>query len=287
MHDLAKLAMRGPWQAAIMASVSVMIPMMFWFGAAIVGLVTLRLGLSRGLSVFIWASIPALAWWSAMQDPGALVVLISVLSMAAVLRTTVSWQATLAVGGVISLLVGIVAPVLMPELIDTLMSLTEEFFKRLAEESQQEFDEQIQESFKMLLVASFASSFFGMAVMSLFLARHWQAGLYNPGGWREEFHQIRLSSRMVFGLILLIVIVPMMGINPALVFAVAAVPIMVCGFALVHGVIAKRKLGGQWLFGVYFSAILLFPTVLMLIALLALIDSLVDFRARIQSPEDR
>ncbi len=285
MHDLAKLAMRRPWQAAVLASVSVMIPMMFWFGAAIVGLVTLRKGLTQGLNVFIWASIPALAWWSGMQDPGALVVLISVLLMAAVLRTTVSWQAALAAGGVISLLTGIVAPYLMPELIETLMGLAEEFFKQLAEESQQEYDANLQEGFKLLLVASFASSFFGVAVLSLFLARSWQASLYNPGGWREEFHQIRLSPRMVIGLVLLIAVLPVLGVSPALLVAVAVVPIMVCGFALVHAVIAKRKLGGQWLFGIYFSAILLFPTVLMLIALLALLDSLVDFRARLQGPE--
>jgi hypothetical protein len=143
----------------------------------------------------------------------------------------------------------------------------------------------MQEGVKLLLVASFASSFYGAAILSLFLARSWQASLYNPGGWREEFHQIRLSSRMVMGLILLIMVLPMLGVGSALIIAVAVVPIMICGFALVHGVIAKRKLGGQWLFGVYFSAILLFPTVFMLIALLALVDSLVDFRARMQEPD--
>lgn len=283
MHELAKLAMRGPWQAAILASVSVMIPMMFWFGAAIVGLITLRKGLNQGLNVFIWASIPALGWWSAMQDPGALVVLISVLLMAAVLRSTVSWQVTLMVGGGISLATGILAPYIMPELIDTLMELTEAFFHQLAQESQQEYDATLEQGFRLLMVASFAASFYGMAIGSLFVARSWQASLFNPGGWKQEFHQLRLSGRSVLAIVVLVGIAPMLGVNPALVMMVSIVPVLVCGFALVHGVIAKRKLGGHWLVGVYISSILLFPTVLMLIAILALLDSVFDFRARVQA----
>jgi len=262
-----------------------MIQMMFWFGAAIVGLITLRRGLNQGLNVFIWASIPALGWWFSMQDPGALVVLTSVLLMAAVLRSTVSWHGTLAVGGAVSLVTGILAPYIMPELIDTLMELADQFFKRLAEESDQEYDATLQEGFRSMMVASFATSFYGMALASLFLARSWQASLFNPGGWRQEFHQLRLNVRAVLGIVLLTVVLPLLGVNPALVVMVAIVPVMVCGFALVHGVIAKRKLGTQWLFGVYFSAVLMFPTVLMLIALLALLDSLVDFRSRVQAPE--
>lgn len=56
MHELVKYVMRGPKQAILLASISVLLPMMFWFGAATIALITLRQGLSQGLVVFIWTT---------------------------------------------------------------------------------------------------------------------------------------------------------------------------------------------------------------------------------------
>jgi hypothetical protein len=283
MHELVKIAMRGPRQAAMLACISVLIPMMFWFGAAIIGLTTLRKGLSQGANVFVWTAIPAFGWWFTMQDPGALIVLFSVLLMAGILRYTVSWQSALVAGGVISLVTGILAPHIMPELVETLMEMSDHIFQKLAEESQQEYDAELREAFRSMMIASFAASFYGMAIGSLFLARSWQSQLFNPGGWKQEFHQMRLSPRFVMGLLLYVVVSPAIGIDPALVMMVAAMPVMVCGLALVHGLLAKKQMGGQWLFGFYLSAVMLFPTVLILLLVLAMLDSLVNFRGRTQA----
>lgn len=283
MHELAKLAMQGPRQAIMLAIVSTLIPMMFWFGAAIVGLTTLRKGFAQGLNIYVWAAIPALGWWLGLQDPGSFFVLTLTLIMSAVLRVTISWQSALAVGAGLSLVIGALAPVLMPELITLLMDLTDQMSQRLAEQSQQEFDEAFQEMFRSLLIAGFASSFYGMALGSLCLARSWQAKLFNPGGWREEFHAMKLSPKVGLVLVLCFAVAPALGLDPALVLMVVIVPLLFCGFALVHAVIAKRNLGGHWLLMVYLSAIVLFPTVLVLITLLAIIDSVVDMRKRIRT----
>jgi len=280
---LAGYIMRGRKQAAIFATVATLIPMMFWFGAAAIALVTLRHGLSQGLAVFVWAIIPAMGWWLGWQDPGALIVLLSTLVMASVLRYTVSWQSALVAGGVVSLVTGLLVPSLMPELINALMTLADEVFRELAREAQVEYDDQIQGSFRSLMIASFASSFYGMAVGSLFLARSWQSRLFNPGGWQQEFHLMKLSPGLVAALVLAQVVAPILGIDSVLVMMIAVIPAVVCGLALVHGLISKKKLGGQWLFGFYFSVVMLFPTFLMLLVFLALLDSLVDFRKRIQA----
>jgi len=283
MHELVKYVMRGPKQAIILASISVLIPMMFWFGAATIALITLRQGFRQGLVVFIWTVIPALGWWFGLQDPGALIVLFSALVMSSVLRYTVSWQSTLVAGGVISLLTGLLAPYIMPELIDMLMEMGEVMLQELAKSAPEEYDTNLDGAFRSLMIASFAASFYGMAIGSVFLARSWQSRLFNPGGWQEEFHQMRLSPRFVIGIALAVVLAPSLNIEPALILMVAAVPVMVCGLALVHGVIGKKKLGGQWIFGLYVSVFILFPTVLILLVMLALLDSLVNFRSRIQT----
>ena len=139
MHELVKYVMRGPKQAILLASISVMLPMMFWFGAATIALITLRQGLSQGLVVFIWTIIPALGWWFGLQDPGALIVLISTFAMASVLRYTVSWQSTLVAGGVISLITGLLAPYIMPEMIDMLMEMGEVMLQELAKTAPEEY----------------------------------------------------------------------------------------------------------------------------------------------------
>ena len=285
MHELVKYVMRGPKQAILLASISVMLPMMFWFGAATIALITLRQGLSQGLVVFVWTIIPALGWWFGLQDPGALIVLTSTFAMAGVLRYTVSWQSTLVTGGVISLITGLLAPYIMPEMIDLLMEMGEVMLQELAKNAPEEYDSTLDGAFRSLMIASFAASFYGMAVGSVFLARSWQARLFNPGGWQEEFHQMKLSPRFVLGVVLAVLFASSINIEPALVLMIATVPFIVCGLALVHGVVGKRKLGGQWIFGLYASVFILFPTVLILLVVLALLDSLVNFRSRIQAQQ--
>ncbi len=282
MHELAKLAMRGPRQAILLASVSMLIPMMFWFGAAVVALTTLRKGLSQGLNVYVWAAIPGLGWWFGMQDPGSFLVLTITLVMAIVLRLTVSWQNALAVGLGLSLLVGSLAHLLMPELIALLMDMTEQMSQKIAEQSQQEFDETFKEMFRALLVAGFASTFYALAVGSLCLARSWQSKLFNPGGWREEFHSLRLSAKFGLALVVGFSVFPLLGIDPALVLMVGLVPLIVCGLALVHGLIAQKQLGKQWLLIFYITAVFLFQVVLVIVAMMALIDSVIDFRKKAQ-----
>jgi hypothetical protein len=275
--------MKGPRQAAIIALLSTLVPMMFWLGAAIVGLVTLRQGFSKGLAVFIWAVVPALAWWLGLQDPTALIVLVLTLFMAEFLRSSVSLRNTLLLGFALSVLVGVLTPSLMPEVIDMLMELTDQMFRQLAEDAEIAFDDSLKESFRVLMVASFAASFYFMSIGSMFLARSWQAALYNPGGWREEFHQLRLSPVSLAGLFAVVFLAPSLGVEASLVAICATVPVVVCGLALVHGLIGKKNLGGQWVFGFYALNIVLFPTVLMLVALWAVVDSVIDFRSKIQS----
>lgn len=283
MRDLAAYVMRGPKQAAMVALLCTLIPMMFWLGAAVIGLVTLRQGASQGLAVLVWAILPALGWWLGLQDPGASIVLVSVFLMALVLRATVSWQFTLVTGVGWSVLVGILVPWLTPELIDTLVDMADQVFRNLADNADLEANDQLKTSFRSLMIASFAASFFGMALGALCLARSWQSQLYHPGGWRQEFHSLRLAPKTLLGLLVAIVLMPVAGVDGSLVLIIALVPLTLCGLALVHGVIGKKNLGGQWLFGFYFLVVMLFPTVLMVVAMLALLDSVIDFRSSMES----
>jgi hypothetical protein len=284
MHELAKISMRGPTQAILLASISMLVPMMFWFSAAVVALVTLRKGFNQGAVVFFWTVLPAMVWLLSVQDPGALIVLALSFLMANVLRVTSSWQVTLVSGSLVSLILGWISPYIMPDLIELLMSLSDEVFKELAKQSDQEYNGEMQEGFQSLMIAGFASSFYGIAIGSVCLARSWQARLFNQGRWQEEFYQIRIQPRLLFMVLSLIVITSILGLNVAVVIFTAIILLMFSGIALVHGLIAKKKMTIQWLIGFYVSIFVLFPTVLMLVAAAAVIDSFIDFRSRISEP---
>lgn len=286
MRELAQFAMKGPRYAAGIALVACMVPMMFWIGAATLALVTLRHGASQGLNVFTWAAAPSLAWWLGLHDPTAMVVLVSTFAMAMVLRASVSMRKTLLFGFGFSIVLGVLTPVLMPETIELLLSLTDEMLKQLAADAELEVTDELVTSFQALLVASFAASFFAMSIGSLFLARSWQAALFNPGGWREEFHQLRLGSFEMAVIIAAMLLGPSIGLDGYILVFSGLVPIVVCGLALVHGLVGKKNLGGHWMVGFYVLAVVLFPTLIAIVALLAMLDSAIDIRSRVQPSTD-
>lgn len=286
MRELAQFAMKGPRYAAGIALVACMVPMMFWIGAATLALVTLRHGASQGLNVFAWAATPSLVWWLGLHDPTAMVVLVSTFAMAMVLRASVSMRKTLLFGFGFSIVLGVLTPVLMPETIELLLSLTDEMLKQLAADAEVEVTDELVTSFQALLVASFAASFFAMSIGSLFLARSWQAALFNPGGWREEFHQLRLGSFEMAVIIAAMLLGPSIGLDGYILLFSGLVPIVMCGLALVHGLVGKKNLGGHWMVGFYVLAVVLFPTLIAIVALLAMLDSAIDIRSRVQPSTD-
>ena len=58
-------------------------------------------------------------------------------------------------------------------------------------------------------------------------------------------------------------------------------PLIISGVALVHGVVALKKIPGMWL--VTFYLLLMLPYMVQFLVLLAMIDSWYDFRSRLQS----
>jgi len=126
-----------------------------------------------------------------------------------------------------------------------------------------------------------------MATVSLFaalpcllLARWWQALLYNPGGFREEFHQLRLGPIVALACLVCGLFHYYQGQDSASWGTVFFLPLEVAGIGLVHWLVARRGLGSQWL--VIFYILLLFVAPLRgVIAVLAVLDSVLNLRGRV------
>ncbi|BDX03671.1 hypothetical protein MACH16_24190 [Marinomonas pontica] len=277
MGGLAKWVMNKRLNAIIGVMVFGLIPMMFWLAAAILGLVVLRKGVKEGIPVLAWGCLPALVLWVIQGDATALMVLVDVMLLSYLLRSTMSWSWVLLAGSFLAVVSTLLQPVLMADVLNLAVSLVQ---RVLSSEGVDVPDQSMIFNQAVMAISIFQVV---IAVISLFLARKWQAGLYNPGGLRAEFHQLRLP--IAFSLVLggMILIGESLG-GSFIVLSQAAIPALVLpGLALVHGVLAKKEIGvvgliafylvGFFVLNVYFANILV---------ALCVIDSFVDIRSRIQ-----
>lgn len=282
MRALAQFVMRGPLQAGGVAALTTAIPLLFWIGAAVVGLVILRLGLSQGLNVGLWALLPALGWGMFGQDPTALAVLLQVMLMATLLRTTLSWEKALLGGSFLAIVTGMLLPVLYPGLLDDLVKTGVSFYEQYNQEVARSLGDQLEPVIRQTMNASMAGTFLVIGVGMTMLARSWQAGLYNPGGFRKEFHALRLSAPVAVLCVVIMLAGPLLGLNSLLLGWAGGLPLFLAGLALVHGVVGLKQLSVQWLVLFYIALVFLGPSLMVLLLVLAFVDSWLDIRGRIK-----
>ncbi|MBC7184141.1 MAG: hypothetical protein H5U30_11305 [Marinobacter sp.] len=282
MRALAQYVMRGPLQAGGVAAVTTAIPLLFWIGAAVVGLVILRLGISQGLNIGLWALLPALGWSILGQDPTALAVLLQVMLMAALIRTTQSWEKALLGGSFLGIVTGLLLPLIYPGLLDDLVQAGVNFYQQYNAEIAKSLGDDLERVIRDTMNASMAGTYLATGVGMTMLARSWQAGLYNPGGFRKEFHSLRLSPPIAVLCAVTMVVGPFLGLNAMLLAWAAGTPLFLASLALVHGIVGKKGLSGQWLALFYIALVLLGPSLMILLVVLAFVDSWLDIRRRIK-----
>jgi hypothetical protein len=127
----------------------------------------------------------------------------------------------------------------------------------------------------------FGAVYMFLAVMLLILTRWMQAALYNPGGFRKEFHLLRIEQKVTLLLIVLMLIANFGVVLPQGWVLYFVMPLLFSGIALVHGVVGRRQLSSMWLLAFY--ALLMLPPALQIVVFAAIIDSWYNFRARIQT----
>lgn len=124
------------------------------------------------------------------------------------------------------------------------------------------------------------------AMTNLFIGRWLQAIVYNPGGFRSEFHAIHLG-RWMAGVALVLLVLGnftgdgLGGVSLDLLFLVGAV-YSLQGLSLVHGVVAATHAHIAWLAGLYLLMLFALPQVVLVLSAAGFADSLMDFRARLK-----
>jgi hypothetical protein len=274
MRGLAKFVMTGRKQAFLAVILLGLVPIAYFLNPVIVGLIMLRKGTQEAAYVLAWAILPV-AGWAVLGDPGPLIMLIGISGLAYLLRVTESWEFTLLAAIVIGVCVEIYLRV-QPTVLDVIFLQLDEY---LATNNVQGLE---LEQLRDVLTSFLGAMYMFLAIVLLMLSRWMQAALYNPGGFQKEFHGLRIEKNVALLLLGLMLLANFGVFVPESWVLYLILPLMFSGLALIHAVVARKKLSTMWLTALY--AFLMLPVVAQLLVLLALVDSWYNFRARIENP---
>lgn len=278
MRTLAEFIMRGRAQACLVALLGVLVPLI---GPAAVGLVTLRKGSFEGALVTLWASLPFVVSYFAGQSSPFIAVmsilaLANTLIVANVLRGTASWSLALVSDVCVAVGFVVVAGVVFQTDLSVMMSDLTELFVSVSE--QLEKDYVMPDTSGVLAWVAWMTAF--SALLGVVVARWWQALLFNPGGFQQEFQGIRLESKVGLGCLLLVILGFTLLSEFQFWLQLASIPLIVCGLSLLHYTAKVKKAGGYWLVLMYLG-LFLGPVMSGLLVALGAIDSVLNLRARL------
>ena len=274
MRGLAEFVMKGRKQAIMAVLLLGLIPIVNFLSPVVVGLVVLRKGLTEATQVLVWAIFP-IGGWAIAGDPVPLIMLLGITGLAGLLRATESWEFTLL--GAIA--IGICVEVylrLQPAVLDLIFLQMLPYFDANGIQGEQ------LDSLRNVMTSFMGAVYMFLSIVLLMLSRWMQAAVFSPGGFQKEFHGLRVEQKVA-----LILVGSMMLANFGILIPQAwmlylVLPLMFSGLALIHAVVAAKKLSSLWLAVLY--ALIVLPLIANLIVLLALLDSWYDFRTRLQKP---
>ena len=287
MRALAEFIMRGRAQACAVGLLGNLFP---FVSPATIGLVTLRKGSVEGLLVALWAVLPLIVLIY-ISDSSPLLTAVSVASLfmmvvaANVLTWSVSWSWTMlssvVAGGLIASGLGFV----LSDDVELLVAEIGEIIAKMDAEPSSEREVLVPGRQFMLGLIAWVLAL--SSIVSLLLSRWWQALLFNPGGFQEEFHSLRLSNQLAVAVLIAVVAGFYLPTEYRPWAQLAAIPLLLSGVALIHHVVKTLQLGSQWLMLMYFGLFVFSPTTGALLVGLAFSDSMLNLRSRLAAIKNR
>ena len=292
---LAGYAVRGPAQAAL-ASFSTLLlalfaPPLVVVSNAVVALVWLRLGPLKGLlsvAIALLAGTIIAAFSGSPVLPAAMMMSfwLPVVLMAYVLRRTVSLNLAVLAGAGLALF-GVVMTYVI---VESPSAAWQDVVQQVRQQTEQAVGGTDREKVTQWLnsAGSWMTGFsaatqFVIAVLSLLLARVWQARMFNPGGLQKEFHGLRFG--IAAGVVGIVTVAASVILRSELLINLAIVVTVVFAFqglAVLHALAAQLKVHPLVMVGIYCFLLLLLPNSVKILGLLGMADTWVDFRSRLK-----
>ncbi len=295
MIFLARFILRGPNQAALVAATAAMLGVLLapalWISAAAIALITLAKDYRQGMKVMVFTTIgSALFAWLIFSSPVVVVYFVLMAWLpawlaAVVLKQTLSLAASLQVITVLSMLAVIVLYVVFPGFGEFWREPLDALVLQLAEQYEGQISlaelQQAEELAIKLIPGLIASSILFGTMISLFLARWWQAVVLNPGGFGKEFQALNLGKTSALIAAGIVAASATIGTEPiyAMLLLVLAL-YLTQGLSVVHAVFTGRKWNVVWLYVMYI-AIIFVPHIVAVLLVVGITDAWINYRGRL------
>lgn len=293
MRELAALLARNLPAAVMLSAVGVVFPPGILLSAATVALVTLSGGQTRGLIVLAGATGVGGALGAVLgMDPGhaALLLLAGCTPawiLSDLLRRSGSLPVTVLVACGLAIVGVLVFYAIVPVPAEWWHTWFAETWDKIAAASDAVVDTATRNDWLGLLryeilTGGAASNGMFFALGAVFAGRSLQALLVNPGGFREEFHNLRLGRTAAMVSIAVLALGLFAGSELlANVSAVVWSLWVLKGIALAHGVVAAASLPSGWLVMMYVGLVIFSGPAMALVSVVGLADEFADFRGRL------
>ena len=294
MRVLADFAMQGRWRAVGAAAglgvLGIFIPPIAILSGAVVALVALRLGIAQALFVAGFAALILGALVFAMMGGSPLIGIMAgiaqwlpVAAMAEVLRQSVSWRATLSMAALVVGGLVLMARLLVPDLESAWVAAGREMLAPFVDSGGVEMEnlEAALTTIAPFLTGMLAGIFLLSMVLSLVIARYWQALLFNPGAFGPEFRELQLGRNLAIVVVVLALFGQLADVPLALELAfILGVLFFIQGLAVMHALTHAQGMSNFWLVGMYALMVLALPQMFLLVAALGAIDGVARLRER-------
>ncbi len=293
LRNIAVFSMQGFWQAAtaitLMSLAAMMLPPLSYLVSGIIVLYTLSMGPKAGISLIAIAGAAFLVVAGLVFNQlyfAGLFLLSSwlpVWGISLVLGYSRSLAVSFLVAAAVGLFIVFASYLLLPDPTVWWQQMMAPLLDVLAQ--QPEWNEEQAQQF----IATMAKMMTGIVsagitlnlMLGLLLGRAWQAGLYNPGGFADEFQQLYLGKIAAGFTVLLAVLmfsssaVSSMAQNC---LAVMSVVFMVQGLAVAHSVVRQRQKHKSWLIVMYVLLFFMMPQMVLLLAMIGVLEQWFNFR---------
>jgi hypothetical protein len=291
---MASFIMAGRIQAAIFVVlstlISLLLPPLIVFSNAAIALITLRKGWQQGVLYTLLATITLVIVSVLLKQQASsgfiagLATWLPVVLIASTLAMTKSWGKTLQ----LTLLLSVAGVLLFHLTHPDASAYWEPVLKQMKPMLQQAYqlsDSKLDETINNAaawMTGTFAAALAVITILSLIIARNWQARLYNPGGFGEEFRQIAIGKQASIALLVGITLAVITANQLIIELIMVGVAIfMFQGLSLAHSIVKQRDMSIRWLIGLYVLMFFLLIQMIVLLATFGLVDNFADFRRKV------
>lgn len=219
MGFLAAYIMEGRMQAIMVASflslLSLPLPPVSIVSSAVIALVTLRHGASEGANVLMCAFIAAMVAGFILVGDYQLILIYTLLLwipiwlVSIILRESRHFLLAIEAVVMIALLGVLMAYLFQPDLAENWEDLLNGLLEPLIAEANPEvpvgeIKQALSVFYRFIITGMIAQTYIFWMLASLFLGRWWQAILYNPGGFRKEYLNLKGQKVLAIGTLAII-----------------------------------------------------------------------------------